>query len=319
MSAGRPAARILCWVRHPGVLASAALLVWLASGLYVVGNTEHGVLQVFGRVTHGRVPPGLHYRPPWPLSRLHRVDTSTQHTMSVGFKMRDLVMGIPTPPEESRWLTGDTNIIEVRMVIQYRADDPARYLLGADDTDDLVRRAGEVTVTDRVGHIGVEVLTTGRGSLVSQSHVEIQRLMDRWDSGITVTSVNFESVDPPREVVEAFHDVQSAKADNARLREEAQAWANRALPDARGEASSIRAEAEAFREARVAEAEGWSRRFTDLAAAHRTAPRATRTRLYLETAERVLSRGQVTIVVPQNPGETQRLVHVLEAPPATAD
>ncbi len=310
-----PAAKILRWARHPGVLAGAALLAWIASGLYVVENTEHGVLQVLGRVTNPRVPPGLHYRPPWPASRLHRVDTSTQHTMSVGFKMRDMVMGIPTPPEESRWLTGDTNIIEVRMVIQYRTDDPARYLLGADNTDDLVRRAGEAVVTDRVGHIGVEVLTTGRGGLVSTSHVDIQRLLDRWDSGVTVTSVNFEGVDPPREVMEAFHDVQSAKADNARLREEAQAWANRALPDARGEAARLRAEAQAYREARVAEAQGWSRRFDDLAAAYRTAPRETRSRLYLETAERVLSRGDVTIVAPQNPGETQRLVHILEAPP----
>jgi modulator of FtsH protease HflK len=303
---------MLRWARHPGAIAGVVLLAWIASGLYVVDNTEHGVLQVFGRVTQPRVPPGLHYRPPWPASRLHRVDTSTQHTMSVGFKMRDLVMGIPTPPEESRWLTGDTNIIEVRMVIQYRTDDPARYLLGADDTDDLVRRAGEAVVTDLVGHTGVEVLTTGRGALVSQGHAGIQILLDRWDSGVTVTSVNFESVDPPREVVEAFHDVQSAKADNARLREEAQAWSNRALPDARGEAARLRAEAQAFREVRVAGAEGWSSRFTNLAAAYSEAPRETRSRLYLETAEEVLSRGDLMIVDPQDPDELQRIVIVRE-------
>ena len=311
MTHGAPTT-MLRWARHPGAIAGVVLLAWIASGLYVVDNTEHGVLQVFGRVTQPRVPPGLHYRPPWPASRLHRVDTSTQHTMSVGFKMRDLVMGIPTPPEESRWLTGDTNIIEVRMVIQYRTDDPARYLLGADDTDDLVRRAGEAVVTDLVGHTGVEVLTTGRGALVSQGHAGIQILLDRWDSGVTVTSVNFESVDPPREVVEAFHDVQSAKADNARLREEAQAWSNRALPDARGEAARLRAEAQAFREVRVAGAEGWSSRFTNLAAAYSEAPRETRSRLYLETAEEVLSRGDLMIVDPQDPDELQRIVIVRE-------
>jgi len=307
-------ARVLRFAGRPSVIAAAIAGAWLISGFYTVDKVEHGVLQVFGRVVSDHVPPGLHYGPPRPIGRVHTVDTSSQHTMSVGFKMRDLVLDIPTPPEESRWLTGDTNIIEVRLVIQYRASDPVRYVLGSDDPDDLVRRAGEAVVTDLVGHVGVEVLTSARGALVSQSMVEIQRLLDQWASGVTVTSVNFEGVDPPREVVDAFHEVQSAKADKARMREEAEAYANAIVPEARGEAARQRSEAEAFRESRVAAAEGWSRRFVELDAAYRTAPRATRNRLYLEAVEELLARGELLIVDPAGSEEQQNLVLIRTNP-----
>ena len=299
---------------RPWVIIAVLMAAWLVSGVYAVDKVEHGVLQVFGKVVADRVPPGLHYGPPWPIGRVHAVDTSSQHTMSVGFKMRDLVLNIPTPPEESRWLTGDTNIIEVRLVIQYRAGDPVRYVLGSDDPDDLVRRAGEAVVTDLVGHVGVEVLTSARGALVSHSQVQIQRVLDEWSSGITITSVNFEGVDPPREVVDAFHDVQSAKADKARMREEAEAYANAIVPEARGEAARRRAEAAAFRESRVAEAEGWRRRFGELETAYRDAPSITRNRLYLEAAEELLSRGELMIVDPAGSDEQQSLVLIRTAP-----
>ncbi len=308
--------RLWSLIRRPWALIVVLLLGWAASGLYVVEKRENGVLTAFGRVVQDRVQPGLHYRIPWPVTRIHRVDTTTTHTMSVGFKIRDMVMGIPTPPAESRWLTGDTNIIEVRMVIQYRATHPARYLLSAEHPDLLVRHAGEAVITDQVGHTEVdEVLTHGRAKLLASSQAGIQALLDSWDCGITVTSVNFEAIEPPREVVDAFHAVQSAKADRERTRQEAQAYANSVLPEARGEASQLLSDARSFQQHRVAEATGWSHRFGEIQAAEDGAPRATRDRLYLETAERALSRGELILVDPGAPGEASRTVLVRPAAP----
>ncbi len=302
-------------LRRPWALIALLAIGWALSGLYVVDKRESGVLTVFGRVMEDRVPPGLHYRLPWPVSAVQRVDTSTTHTMSVGFKIRDMVLGIPTPPSESQWLTGDTNIIEVRMVVQYRATDPARYLLAAEEPDLLVRHAGEAVVTDLVGHTAVDqVMTHGRGELLAESQRRVQALLDDWGCGITVTSINFEAIDPPREVVDAFHAVQSAKADRERMRQEAEAYANTVLPEARGEASSLLSAARAHRERRVAQAGGWSQRFEDLAAAHQTAPRATRDRLYLESVGRTLSRSQLVIVDPGAPGDAGRTVLVRPEP-----
>ncbi len=302
-------------LRRPWALIVLLGIGWAASGLYGIDKRENGVVTAFGRVIDGRVQPGLHYRAPWPLTRLHRVDTTTTHTMSVGFKIRDMVMGIPTPPGESRWLTGDTNIIEVRMVVQYRATDPASYRLITEEPDLLVRHAGEAVITDQVGHSGVDaVLTHGRAELLAESRSRIQRLLDDWGCGITVTSINFEAIEPPREVVDAFHAVQSAKADRDRMRQEAEAYANSVLPEARGEASRLLSEARSFRERRVAEASGWSHRFTALASAASTAPRATRDRLYLQTVEQALARGELVVIDPGSPGDPGRTVLVRPDP-----
>ena len=310
--------RLWTLIRRPWALIALLLVGWAASGLYEVDKRENGVLTSFGRVVQDRVPPGLHYRLPWPVTRIHRVDTTTTHTMSVGFKIRDMVMGIPTPPEESRWLTGDTNIIEVRMVVQYRATHPARYLLSTEDPDLLVRHAGEAVITDRVGHTGVdEVLTHGRAELLAAGQSGIQALLDDWDCGVTVTSINFEAIEPPREVVDAFHVVQSAKADRDRMRQEAEAYANSVLPEARGEASRLLSVARSFKARRVAEATGWSHRFAAIEAAEQGAPRATRDRLYLEAAERALSRGELIVIDPAAPGEDSRTVLVRPRSAAT--
>ncbi len=314
-----PSARAIraAWrqLRRPWALIALLAVGWALSGLYVVDKRESGVLTAFGRVLQDRVPPGLHYRLPWPMTAIRLVDTSTTHTMSVGFKIRDMVLGIPTPPAESQWLTGDTNIIEVRMVVQYRATDPARYLLATEDPDLLVRHAGESVVTDLVGHTAVEqVMTHGRGDLLAESQRRIQGLLDDWGCGIAVTSINFEAIEPPREVVDAFHAVQSAKADSQRMHQEAEAYANTVLPEARGEASSLLSAARSHRERRVAQARGWTARFEALADAHKTAPRATRVRLYLESVERTLSSSELVIVDPGAADDGSRTVLVRTEP-----
>jgi len=304
------------WITRPWLMAAVVGLVWAGSGLFVVDKMEHGVVTVFGAVTRDRVPPGLHYAPPWPAGRVAKVDTSTNHTMSVGFKLRDMVLGIPTPAAESRWLTGDTNIVEVRMVVQYRATDPTAYLYAADDPDGLVRHAGEAAVTDLLGHREVdELLTHGRIQLIADGKLAIQRQLDDWGAGITVTAVNFESIDPPREVVDAFHDVQSAEANSKRMRQEAEAYANTILPEARGEAARLLSEARSHKEARVAEATGWGRSFEQLVEAQRLAPRETRTRLYLETVETALARTTNTVLSPKQAGEQLKTVVVLPTTP----
>ncbi len=306
--------------RRPWWVAGAVAAIWLASGIYSVDRGERGVVMVFGEVTRDSVPPGLHVTLPAPLARVVKVDTATTHTMSVGFRLRDKVLDIPTPAAESRWLTGDMNIIEVRAMIQYRAADPARYLLATERPDELVRRAGEVAVTEEIGRRAVdEVLTRGRGQLIADCKRRIQQLLDDWGTGIVVASVTFEALDPPREVVDAFHDVQSAQADAKRASREADGYANTVLPQARGEAAEMLAAAGSERQERISGARGWCDRFDALRAAYRAAPRETRSRLYLETAERVLADAQITVIDPQTSGERQRTVLVMGAPPAAAE
>lgn len=276
------------------ILAAAA---WLLSGIYTVERDEEGVVRLFGRPWKPRVPSGIHYAPPWPVGSRTVVRTTTAYQMSVGFKIADSVRGLPPARTEVEFLTADTNIIDLEMILQYTIENPFRFALMVEDPHFLVRRAAEAAATGILARTGVDLaLTSGRSSFLEEARRETQAMLRETDAGVTVVSATLKRIEPPGEVVESFQDVQNAKSDRERAINEANGYRNEILPRARGEAEAALSSAEADRRARIERARGDADRFLRVLAEYRKAPRETRERLYLEVAERVLPKAKVYVI-----------------------
>lgn len=276
---------------------AAAAAVYLFTGIYTVQRDEEAVVLLFGRPWKERVPSGIHFSPPRPFGARTVVRTTTSYQMSVGFKVADSIRGLPPARADVEFLTGDTNILDLEMILQYTIENPFRFALMVEDPHFLVRRAAESVATGIFASAGVDmVLTSGRNAFLEEVRRETQERLRAYDAGITVVSATIKRIEPPAEVIEAFQDVQNAKADRERSINEANGYRNEILPKARGEAEALRSAGEADRHARVASAEGEADRFINILAEYARAPRETRERLYLETAERVLARAKVYVV-----------------------
>jgi membrane protease subunit HflK len=272
-------------------LVLASLLAYLASGFYTVPATSLAVTRSFGAIVDATVPPGVHWWWPWPIGQMDRAEVTRAFTMPIGYFAADAARGIPPDPSIASWLTGDTNILELRARVNYRIADPAKYLFGSEAPPDILRYVAGSAFTEAASALPVdELLTSGRLALIERVRVRTQELLDRWGIGLQVLTVNLESVDPPLPVVGAFQDVQNARADRERLVSEAQTYANGLLPVARGQAEQKINEALTVQDQRVNRARGDAQRFSQLAAEHRRAPALLENRLSLETAERVLPR-----------------------------
>lgn len=284
------------------------LAAWLASGVYTVPPTSVAVLRRFGAVVETPVPPGVHWWWPWPLGRVDRVEVTRAFSLPLG--------ALPDRPDvsdpvESRWLTGDTNILHLRARVSWRVGDPARFLLGGERPERVLRDAAGAAVTAATSATAVdEVLTTGRLALRETVRRRIQAACDAWGVGIEVLSVDVQAVEPPPSVVQAFQEVQDARADRERVVSEAEAWAGTAVPLARGEAEQRINAARAFEAARVNGARGDADRFARLAAEHAAEPALLERRLYLETAERVLPRVRRYVLEPG--GDASMPIRILE-------
>lgn len=272
-------------------------LAWLATGVYTVDSEELAVVKRFGRVIDGAVPSGMHYRLPWPIESHEMFETTTVYKMGVGMITRDYLRGIPSPEELSLWLTGDTNILSVRLMIQYSVVDLAAYLNRMDGAQFLMARIAEAALTDILGGMGVDdALTTERPRISREIRERTQMHMEELGLGLSINSVNLLSVDPPSQVIEIFRDVSNASADRERIINEASGYANQVIPRARGEANWAVRRAEAARDARIAAATGESTRFLAVLSEYKKASEVTRRRLYLEMLEDVLPRVEQYIV-----------------------
>jgi len=270
---------------------------WLASGVYTVRSEELAVVKRFGRVQDAAVPSGIHWRLPWPIESHETFETTTVYKMGVGMITRDYLRGIASPEELSLWLTGNTNIVSVKLMIQYTVVDPAQFLYRMEGPQFLMARLAEAALTDVLGGMDVDqVLTVARPEIARAVHERTQQEANRIGLGITIVSVNLLSVDPPSQVIDVFRDVSNAAADRERIINEANGYANSIIPRARGEASWIAQRGQAERDADIAKATGESARFLSVLAEYRKAPSATRKRLYLETLEEVLPRVSPYIV-----------------------
>lgn len=285
-------------------LPAVILVGWLVTGTYTVKSEELAVVKRFGRVVDRAVPSGIHWRMPWPIESHEKFQTTTVYKMGAGMITRDYLRGIPSPEELSLWLTGDTNILSVRIMIQYAVVDLADYLYRMEGAQFLMARMAEAAITEVLGGMSVDdALTVGRPQIAGGIRERTQERLDELGLGISINSVNLLSVDPPSQVIDVFRDVQNAEADRERIMNEASGYANSVIPRARGEASWVLERAGGERDARIRQAEGDAARFLAMLEEYQKIPGATRKRLYLETVEEVLSR-VTRYVVDLEEGET---------------
>jgi len=277
------------------VLAGVALL-YLASGIYLVPTDRQAVVARFGRVVDARVPPGIHYHLPYPIERIYRLKVLETRRAIVGGEAADATLG-RTQPFQSQFLTGDQNVIQMRVVAQYNISSPADFLFRAEDIETLVRHAVETELARETARRGVDaLLTTDKVQVQDAARERAQALLDGYRSGVQLSSVNIETVAPPAEVAEAFRDVAGARADAARIVNEAQGYANDVVPRARGAAQQMHEAAEGYRTRKINEARGDAERFTKLVEEYRKAREVTSERLYVEAMEQILPRIRKLIV-----------------------
>lgn len=270
--------------------------LWLLSGIYIVGADEQAVETIFGAVSDERVTPGVHYNAPWPVGSVYKLKVRQLQRTVVGGELADTAVG-QADPLLSQFLTGDQNIIHVRTVVQYSVATPADYLFRAVEVEPAVRGAVEAELGRQFASRTVdEALTTEKVAIQEAVRGRAQTLVDDYGLGVSISTVNIESVTAPPEAADAFRDVAGARADAARIVNEAQGYANDVTPRARGEAQRLLQEAEAHKERVVNRAQGDAARFTALAAEYGRNPEVTRSRLYLETMEEILPRFNKTVV-----------------------
>lgn len=296
------------------IIVLIALAIWGATGVYRVQPDEQGIVLRFGEYIRS-TPDGLHYHLPFPIetvvkpkvTRENQVEvgirTSSQASIGRGAVGRDV-------PEESLMLTGDENIVDVDFSVQWVINDAADFLFNIENQESTVKAVAESAMREIVGGADLEqILTQGRERNESAVRDLMQKTLDEYGAGILIRRVQLQKVDPPAAVIDAFRDVQAARADQERLRNEAEAYSNRIIPAARGEAAQLIEAAEAYKNSVIADAEGQASRFNAIYEEYKKAPEVTRGRMYLETIERVYG-GMDKIIIDQS-GESSNVVPYL--------
>jgi membrane protease subunit HflK len=265
-------------------------------GFYQVEPGEVGIVRTWGKVT-ARTDAGLHFALPL-VQQVDVVNTEQIRRIEVGFR------GDKPKPLEAQMLTGDENMVEAQMIVQYRVAEPEKYLFRLRDPEDALHVTAEVALRSVVGRTHIdEVLTEGRGRVQTEARRLLQALMDEYESGLSVTEVKLQAVDPPDEVKEAFHDVVRAREEREQLINQARGYQEDLIPKAKGEARQIERDAEAYREQRVLRANGDADKFNKMLAEYKKAEGVTRRRLYLETMERMLGKVEKKVVVDKGVGK----------------
>lgn len=265
------------------------VLFWALSGIYIVGPDENGVIRRFGEMVRV-TSPGLNYHAPWPFETVDRPKVTQVKRVEIGFRTdpRNPNQYISVP-SEALMLTGDENIIECDLIVQYQIKDAGDYLFNVKGVHSSVKKAAEAVLRAVIGsHTIDEALTTGKFVIQQEILDDLQKLMDLYENGVNVIQIQLQDVDPPQQVIAAFKDVASAKEDKNRKINEAQGYYNSVIPNAKGDARKMVLEAEAFEKARVSQANGDASRFISMLREYRKAKDVTKKRLYLETMEEIL-------------------------------
>ena len=290
-------------------LLVAALAIWLFTGVYMVGPDEVGVVRTFGEYTRV-AQSGLNYHFPYPIEQVNTPAVTEVKRVEIGF--RTLSNGqYRTVEKESLMLTGDENIVDAEMIVQYKIKDPVAYLFNIVEQELTVREAAEASLRTVVGRNNIdETLTTGKFKIQEGTKIQIQLILDKYESGIHVVAVQLQDVSPPKEVIGAFKDVASAKEDKNRMVNQAEGYRNDVIPKARGEAEAMIRDAEGFKQARIKRSEGDAAKFTTILKEYRKAKSITQKRLYLETMERVLPGIEKIIIPDKDSGNMLNLLNL---------
>jgi modulator of FtsH protease HflK len=272
------------------------IAVWLVTGLYIVPADQQAVVTRFGAVVEPRVMPGIHIALPWPLDRVTKLRVQQTQRLVVGGDLPDNVIG-RSQPLQSQFITGDQNIIQMRVVVQYSVGVPVDYLFRSENVGKVVGAAVESALAQRIARRSVDaVLTTEKAAIQEEVRAAAQRVMNEYRAGVQLSTINLEAVTPPPEAADAFRDVAGARADSARIVNEAQGYANGVIPKARGEAQQLLDTAEAYKQRKINEAQGDASRFTQVAGEYAKAPEVNGRRLYMEALETILPKIKKLIV-----------------------
>ncbi len=285
------------WRRHATRrnIRAGLLVVWLLSGLYLVATDQQAVVTRFGRFQRIETP-GIHYHLPWPVEQVVKLKADQLQAATIGGEPADGALG-RTDPLRSQFLTGDQNIINVRTVVQYNVKGPAEYLFRSQDVQQTVGAVVESELGREIAHRSVDdVLTTEKIQIQEAVRERAQRVLDAYNVGVSIYTVNIDRTAPPDEAKEAFADVAGARADAAKIVNQAEGYANDVVPRARGEAQQLLEAAQAYRQRKINEALGDAARFTQLAEEYNKAAAVTSHRLYLEAMEQILPRIKKTII-----------------------
>ena len=268
------------------------LVLYIASGLYRVLPDEQGVVLRFGKFIN-TTQPGLHYHFPMPFERVLTPKVTKVNRVDVGFRPASDTgrsSGVGNVPEESLMLTGDENIVDINYSVFWVIKDAGKFLFNIQSPVETVKATSETAMREVIAKNEIQtILTEGRSNIEVEVQEITQQILDEYNSGIQITQVQTQQADPPAQVIDAFRDVQAARADRERSKNEAEAYANDVIPRARGEAEQVLQQAEAYKKEVVAKAEGEASRFLAIYNEYKNAKSVTQERMYLETMEKVLA------------------------------
>ena len=276
-----------------------AIAVWLASGFYIVEEGRKGVVLRLGKFTE-ITDAGPRWHIPWPFESVEIVNVSGVRTVEVGYR------GNPKnkQPQESLMLTDDENIVDVQFAVQYTLTNPKEFLFNNRDPEDNVRQSAETAIRETVGKSKMDfVLNQGRSEVAARVKKLMQEILDRYKTGINITTVNLQNVQAPEQVQAAFDDAVRAGQDRERFKNEGQAYYNDVVPKAKGVAARLTEEANGYRQSVIANAQGDASRFTQVLTEYQKAPQVTRERMYLDTMQQVM-QATSKILVDQKQGQS---------------
>lgn len=290
-------------------LLGIGLVLWLLTGVYVVGPDEVGVVRTFGQ--HTRVTQsGLNYHLPYPIEIVRTPKVTEVKRVEIGFRS----MGnnqFRTIEKESLMLTGDENIVDAELIVQYKIKNAVSYLFNFVEPELTVREAAEASLRTVIGRHKIDqALTSGKFEIQEETKELLQSILDKYETGILVVAVQLQDVSPPKQVIAAFKDVASAKEDKNRMINQAEGYRNDVIPKARGEAQAMIREAEGFKEARIKRAEGDVAKYNAMLVEYKKAKEVTRKRMYLETMEEILPNIEKYIVPESGGGNLLNLLNL---------
>jgi len=273
----------------PFVIIVALVLIWLASGFYRVLPDEQGVVLQFGKYIK-TTQPGLNYHIPYPIERVLTPKVTKVNRVEIGYRQSpdNRTTQIRDVPEESLMLTGDENIVDIDFSVFWIINDAGKFLFNVQVPELTIKSAAETSMREVIGQSKIQsIFTEGRTEIEDKTRVLIQSILDDYETGVTITQVQTQKADPPGEVIDSFRDVQAARADLERQRNEAEAYANDIIPRARGEAEQILQSAEGYKQKVIADSEGKAARFLSIQSEYAKAPVVTKQRIFYETMESV--------------------------------
>ncbi len=309
------------------IIAAICALLWLATGVYRVEPDEQGVVMRFGEF-HRTTQPGLRYHLPAPFESVFKPKVTRVNRLEVGFRSpgQSGFLGMNNGQkaasllEESLMLTGDENIVDINFEVQWKVNDAKNYLFNIRSPEETVKQAAESAMREVIGRTQIATaLAEGRVQVEAEAMKLLQEILDSYSAGIQIVRMQMLKVDPPAEVIDAFRDVQTARADKERLRNEAEAYRNDIIPRARGQAERMIQEAEAYKQEVVERSKGESSRFLAVYNEYKEAPDVTRKRIYLETMEGIMQGMSKMIITDSKSGSVLPYLPLNELKPKSRD